>query len=65
MVAIFLPLLAKKSLASLVGCPKSNLSSSQIGKPQHGQAHVAQVRMGKLGLSGSLGPGNSTLKCIL
>ena len=63
MVAIFLPLLAKKSLASLVGRPKSNLSSSQIEKPQHGQPHVAQVRIlnldgpGLPGLSGSLGPG--------
>ena len=58
MVAIFLALLAKKSLASLVGRPKSNLSSSQIGKPQHGQPrdskpHVAQVRI--LNLDGPSG----------
>ena len=58
MVAIFLALLAKKSLASLVGRPKSNLSSSQIGNPQHGQPrdsqpHVAQVRI--LNLDGPSG----------
>ena len=80
MVAIFLPLLAKKSLASLLGHPKSNLSSSQIEKPQHGQAHVGQVtilnlygpsatfrvsRSQNFGLPG-LGPsGNTTLKCVL